>query len=225
LFRYYSDRRWADAFLQGRCRFWSLAYFRDLEDRGIRGDANEGSGLFQPVGGLEITNQTRGTQFTMPAHGLRSTARCDEIFVFCLSRTLSGRLWDEFGATICIEICDVPRFCVQVTKALPAGARFPGRPGHEHIGHRVEYYRASDAADTRWALPDRIAISKLESYAKQGEFRLAFSTTGALDLQNVSLALAPIGSPPHAPATDHDSRDVDLGLLEPICRIHTIRPA
>ena len=48
VFRYYADRRWGEAFLEGRFRFSSLAYFRDLEDKGVRGDANEGTGIFQP---------------------------------------------------------------------------------------------------------------------------------------------------------------------------------
>jgi hypothetical protein len=32
LYKYYSTRKWADAFLDGRLRFNSLAYFRDFED-------------------------------------------------------------------------------------------------------------------------------------------------------------------------------------------------
>jgi hypothetical protein len=67
----------------------------------------------------------------------------------------------------------------RVETGLRAGAIFPGRPGRERIGHRVEYYRVSDAADTRWALPDRIALSKLTEYAWQDEFRLVFSLTDA----------------------------------------------
>jgi hypothetical protein len=111
-----------------------------------------------------------------------------------------------------------------VAASLPADARFPGHPGHEQIGHRVEYYKASDAADTRSALPDRIAISKLTSYATQDEFRLVFSKTGALDFQNVSLALAPVSASPTPAVPDHAFSDVAIGTLEPVCRIHSVRP-
>ena len=64
LFRYYAEQKWADAFVDGRMRFWSLSYFRDREDKGVRGDANEGKGIFAPEGGLEITNHTQSTRFS-----------------------------------------------------------------------------------------------------------------------------------------------------------------
>ena len=193
LFKYYAERKLAEAFLDGRFRFWSLAYFRDLEDNGVRGDANEGTGIFHPDGGLQVMDETQGRSFTLPSHAFTSTARCDEIFVFCMSRLVSAALWDEFGSVICVEITDIPAFCRRVASRLPANARFPGRPGRERIGQRVEYYDASDAPDTRWALPDRIALSKLASFARQEEFRLVFSTTGALDFENVALRLKACG--------------------------------
>ncbi len=224
LFKYYSDRRWGEAFLAGRFRFWSLAYFKDLEDTGGRGDAYEGTGIFQPKGGLQITNMTRGTSFTMPSHAFESTVRCDEIFVFCMSRTLSAALWDEFSALMCVEILDIPAFCSRVASRLPEGARFPIRAGQERIGWRVEYYDATDDPDTRWALPDRIALSKLLAFARQEEYRLVFSTTGALDFENVSLTLKPVDAPPTAPAAHHSSCDVDVGSLRDICRVHETRP-
>ena len=187
LFKYYVERKWAEAFLEGRFRFWSLAYFRDLEDNGARGDANEGTGIFHPDGGLQVMNKTQGRSSMLQSHAFTSTARCDEIFVFCMSRVFSAALWDEFGSVMCVEITDVPAFCRRVASRLPANARLPGRPGRERIGQRVEYYDASDAPDTRWALPDRIALSKLAEFARQEEFRFVFSTTGALDFENVAL--------------------------------------
>ena len=92
LFKYYSDRMWGEGFLEGRFRFWSLAYFKDLEDAVGRGDAYEGTAIFQPEGGLQITNETQGTGFTMPGYAFALTVRYDEIFVFCMSRTLSSAL-------------------------------------------------------------------------------------------------------------------------------------
>lgn len=225
LFRYYAEPRWADAFLDGRMRFWSLSYFRDLEDKRVRGDANEGKGIFAPEGGLEITNHTQRTRFTMPAHALTSRAVCNDIFVICTSRTLSSRLWDEFGALVCIEITDVPAFCARVAAALPEGAKFPGRPGRERLGQRVEYYQTSDAADTRWALPDRIASSKLREFAWQDAFRLVFSTTGALDFQNVTLTLEPRDAAPPAAAAGHPHQDIAAASLRDLCRVHDARPS
>ena len=224
LFKYYAERKLAEAFLDGRFRFWSLAYFRDLEDNGVRGDANEGTGIFHPDGGLQVMDETQGRSFTLPSHAFTSTARCDEIFVFCMSRLVSAALWDKFGSVICVEITDIPAFCRRVASRLPANARFPARPGRERIGQRVEYYDASDAPDTRWALPDRIALSKLASFARQEEFRLVFSTTGALDFENVALRLKPADAPPTAPASHHTSYDVDVVSLRDICRVHEMSP-
>ena len=177
-FKYYAERKWAEAFLDGRFRFWSLAYFRDLEDKRVRGDANEGTGLFRPHSGLRVTNETQGRSFTLPSHAFTSTVRCDEIFVFCMSRVFAAGLWDEFGSVVCVEITDIPVFCTRVASRLPANPRLPGRPGRERLGQRVEYYAASDAPDTRWALPDRIALSKLAEFVRQQEFRLVFSPDG-----------------------------------------------
>ena len=224
LFKYYAERKWAEAFLDGRFRFWSLAYFRDLEDNGVRGDANEGTGIFRPNGGLKVMNHTQGRSFTLPSHAFTSTARCDEIFVFCMSRVFSAALWDEFGSVMCVEMTDIPAFCRRVASRLTANARFPGRPGQERIGQRVEYYDASDAPDTRWALPDRIALSKLTEFAGQEEFRLVFSMTGALDFENVALRLTPADAPPAPPTFRHTACDVDVGSLRNICRVHEMSP-
>ncbi len=224
LFKYYAERKWAEAFLDGRFRFWSLAYFRDLEDDGVRGDANEGTGIFRPEGGLHLMNETQGRSFMLPSHAFTSTARCDEIFVFCMSRVFSAALWEEFGSVMCVEIADVPAFCRRVASRLPPDARFPGRPGRQRLGQRVDYYAASEAPDTRWALPDRIALSKLDKFARQEEFRLVFSTTGALDFENVACRIGPADTPPAAPAPDHASYDVDVGSLRDIGRVHRMSP-
>ena len=70
-----------------------VAYFRDIEDNGVRGDANEGTGLFHPEGGIRGMNHTQGRSFTLPSHAFTSTARCDEIFVFFpeVAEGLDGR--------------------------------------------------------------------------------------------------------------------------------------
>jgi len=224
LFRYYSEQRWAEAFLDGRMRFQSLNYFRDLEAQGVRGDAHEGTSVCAPGDGLQVTNQTQGTRFTLPAHALVSRARCDEIFVFCASRVLSARLWDAFDAQACIEITDVPAFCSRVNSALPPGAKSPGRPGRERLAWRVEYYSPTDAPDTRWALPDRIAYSKQAPFAWQEETRLVFSTTGALDFQNVALTIEQPPTATNAAAGEPPFCDIGARCVRDICRLHATRP-
>lgn len=213
LFRYFDQRQWADAFLNGNLLFRPLSYFRSYEDQ-IRGDTNEGVAVFEPAGGLVITNHTKGTTFTLPGHRLESAVRQDEIFVYCLSRVRTAELAAEFGSIICVEIRNIPEFCRRVQVAMPVGA--------EYVARRVEYYKATDAANPRWALPDMIAMSKLDVYSRQAEFRLAFSTTGAMDFENVTLQLVHGDGepPPRPPAPDH--HPVLVGSLWDICRLHEI---
>jgi hypothetical protein len=189
LYKYFSDARWAEAFLQGALRFRSLSYFRDAEDNNVREDANEGTALYRRPGGLVGNNQTEDWPFHLPRHGLESTAKQDEIFVYCMSRSLTQNLWDRFGARACVEILDIAAFCGRISAALPREATFPGRPGRPRIGRRVDYYRETDDCNSRWALPDVMATSKFDDYAWQDEFRLVFSLTDALAFENVKLHL------------------------------------
>jgi hypothetical protein len=224
LFKYFNQQYRADEFLQGRFRMWSLAYYRDYEDNRVRSDANEGKAHHRPIGGLRGTNLTQGRDFHLPNTALTSTAQQDEIFIYCLSRSFTGALWDEFQAVTCIEILNVAHFCQKVTAALPVGATFPGRPGHQRIGNRVEYYSPSDPAGTRHSLPDQIAISKFRDYSRQQEFRLALSTTNAFAFQNTKMALEHGDAAPAPRTTQHAFYDADVGSLADICLVRPARP-
>jgi hypothetical protein len=221
LFKYYSERRWAEAFVQGELLFRSLAYFRDYEDEETRGDRNEGTAIHRPRGGLVINNQTQGKTFTLPDHAFVSRAKQSEIFVFCLSRSRTDEHRTRFKGVACVEICDIPAFCRRIQAALGPGATFPGRPGRTRIGHCVEYYREEDAAGTRWALPDLIATSKLDTYAWQDEFRLVFSLTNALAFENVELRLEQDVVNPGNP-DEHKTHLVKAASLSDICRLHEL---
>ena len=70
LYKYFSDRKWANAFLDGEILFRSLSYFRDYEDKNVRGDEKEGTAVYRPKEGLVITNHTQGTTFTLSDHAL-----------------------------------------------------------------------------------------------------------------------------------------------------------
>jgi hypothetical protein len=170
----FAEKRWADAFLnEGSMLFRSLAYFRDYEDEEVRGDTNEGTAVVRPEHGLEITNETQWTSLTLPDSSFESGANPSEIFVYCLGKSRTDEMRRRFRAVACVEILDVRAFCRNVEHALPAGSSFGGRPGHQRIGQHVQYYRATDSASRRWALPDVIASSKLASFAWQDEFRLS----------------------------------------------------
>jgi hypothetical protein len=220
LYKYFSERKWAEAFLRGEVLFRSLSYFRDYEDRNVREDRNEGTAIFRPEGGLVVNNITQGTTITLPGHAFESLANQEEIFVFCLSRILADELCQGFKATVCAEILNVGAFCNRIEAALPPTAIFPGPPGHKRIGHRVEYYQETEAANPRWALPDVIATSKLHNYGWQDEFRLVFSLTEALGFEKVALRVTH-GSDKKPPnPAEHHCWPVSAGSLHDICRLH-----
>ncbi len=211
LYKYYSKRKWAEAFLDGELLFRSLSYFRDYEDRDVRGDRNEGTAIFRPAGGLVVTNHTQGKTFTLPNHAFRSTAAQEEIFVFCASRSLTEELRERFTAAVCVEILNIKALCTRVQEALPPTATFRGQ--------RVEYYKETEGGSPRWALPDMIATSKLDSYAWQDEYRFVFCLTDALGFENAAYSLAPdsVGGDPR-PAEHHEYR-VRARSLRDICRL------
>jgi hypothetical protein len=190
LYKYFSNNKYADDFLDGQLLFRSLSYFRNLEDGNVRGDEGEGISKYRPQTGLVINNLTQKASFVLKDFSFTSAVQQDEIFVFCVSMTHADQLYDEFHAVACVEITDIHAFCRRVQKALPQAASFPAaQPNRPRIGHKVEYYDETEGASPRWALPGRIAVSKLSRYAWQEEFRLAFSVTGAFRFENVSTQL------------------------------------
>src|SRR5690242_19924903 len=116
LYRYFDDRRWADAFLDGKLRFSSLSCFRDYEDEQVRGDENEGRSIFRPESGLLIHNQTQGWIKSFP-YSFNATVKLEEIFVYCLSRSFAKELQVEFKAVACIEIFNIKAFCNRIESA------------------------------------------------------------------------------------------------------------
>ena len=85
MYKYFSERKWAEAFLRGELLFRSLAYFRDYEDNNVREDQHEGRAIFRPDAGLLVNNVTQGTTSILPGHAFESAVKQDEVFVFCLA--------------------------------------------------------------------------------------------------------------------------------------------
>lgn len=213
LFKYYDQRIWAEKFLDGEILFRSLSYFRDCEDA-VRGDEYEGTSTFLPDDGLQITNQTQGTQSTLAEFAFESTVKAHEIFVFCTSRRFGDDLAKEFNAVVCVEIDKIPTFCDRIKAALPSTAT--SKAG------RVDYYPQSQGGNPRWALPDNIATSKLERWAYQEEFRLIFSLTDALDFENVKTQLVRRKTRTAPNAEEHLWHLLKVGSLRDICRLREV---
>ena len=190
--------------------FRSLSYFRDYEDESVRKDKNEGTSVYRPSEGLFITNQTKGTTFTLPGYAFESAANPEEVFVFCASRSLNDELRARFEAVACVEISKVRTFCERIKRALPANASF--RAG------RVDYYDDGEGPGARWALPDQIAMSKFKSYEWQREFRLLFCLTDALTFEKGATRL--VKGEVKAQIAEHRQYPVNAGSLQDICRVH-----
>jgi hypothetical protein len=221
LYKYYDNPKWADAFLDGELLFRSLAYFRDCEDK-KRQDQNEGKTVFRPEGGLLTKNLTQGRTMLWDGAFESSVEHPEEIFVFCMSRSLSDDLRREFNAEVCVEVQRIGEFCDRIQAALPPEAKFPGLPGRTRIGHRVEYYQEADGGKTRWALPDQIAISKVASFAWQDEFRLVFCLTDAMGVEKVRTQLVR-GSTNHTPQPEqHRTFLVKAMSLRDICKVRVL---
>src|SRR5882762_8355860 len=126
LHRYFTERKWADEFLDGKMRFRSLAYFRDYEKESeaenVRKDDKEGNLVFGPPEGLLVNNQAQATTGALPGFRMESRTKQAEIFVLCASRYLSEELRDRFGAVVCVEILKIAAFCRRIKQALPQNA-------------------------------------------------------------------------------------------------------
>jgi len=216
LYKYYSDRKWAEEFLDGNILFRSLSYFRDLEDEAVRGDRKEGTAVYRPQGGLLINNQTQGKTFTLQCQAFESTANQEEIFVFCTSRSLSDELRDRFQAVVCVEILKIPALCERIKVALPSEATFHAQ--------RVGYYNETEGGNSRWALPDQIAASKFRNYSWQNEYRFIFCLTDALGFEKGAARIVKADVLERPKPAEHHDYPLATKSLRDICRLHQIAP-
>jgi hypothetical protein len=76
--------------MRGSLRFRTLAYYCDYEEQQVREDDNEGMSVFRPAGGLDISNQTQRLPFVEPDSAFESEVKAGEIFVCCLSRSITA---------------------------------------------------------------------------------------------------------------------------------------
>ncbi|OIR09767.1 hypothetical protein GALL_81720 [mine drainage metagenome] len=216
LFRYMTAEH-AERFVRrGEMLFRSLSYFRDYEDEGIRSDEFEGTRLHLPVDGLKVTKVSTGEVIPLP-YTFESTAKEDDIFVSCLSTTCSEFLAEKFNAKICIEIHEPIRLLALIRDAL---ARRPSvKNKHLEYGP-VKYYEPHEPPIVDWALPEKIALSKLAKYSWQSEYRIAFAINGAFNVEKVQVQLVPFGERRKPRSTDHPKQLLKLGNISKLCTVH-----
>jgi hypothetical protein len=217
-YKYFSNIDYARQFLAGKVYHQTLGYFRDYEDgasKQVIGDEFESTRIYRPVDGLPVNNQTRGVSFPLQM-GFESSTRAGEIFVFCLSLGLTDELIQEFKAVAVVEILKPAAFISRWLSALPAGAA--------HFAKKVDYYLAEDVPGNVWPQPDLIATTKLKRFACQQEYRLGFSTTGALEFNQATQQLVDRKARPVPKPDEHHNLTLELGDLSGICRLHELIP-
>ena len=213
----YIPTKYVNAFVRrGEVLFRALSYFRDYEDEQVRGDEFEGTKLHRPENGLEITLTKTQAKIVLP-HSFESAANEDDIFVFCLSTILSPELAVEFKAGACIEIHRPAKFISEVRAAL---ARRPSIKSKMLVLGEVKYYNKEDPPIVDWALPERIAMSKLRRYEYQHEYRIAFAVNDAFRVENTRLRLVAPGERRPLRSHSHPERLFKLGSLAAACRVH-----
>jgi hypothetical protein len=219
LYKYYTERKWGEAFLNGELLFRSLSYFRDLED-GTSGEMGTKAPRFTVRTMVWLLQTTpKAGRKSSGAH--LSPPRTKRRFLFfCLSRSLADTLRDGFNAAVCIEVLDVKDFCARIEAALPSDATFPGKPGRTRIGQRVEYYKETDDCNPRWALPDLIAAAKQYSYFWQDDYRLVFSLTDALGFEKTDMRLVPDGGDDPQKIAEHRQYLLKARTLRDIGTLH-----
>jgi hypothetical protein len=216
LYKYFTQREYAEQFLDGSIYFNSLGYFCDYEDEEVRGDKYEGTSVFRPTGGLPIRNITKGFKGTIPEGAFQSTVKLEEVFVLCASRSFTDELRDGFNAVVCVEITKIHTLCTRIRKALPTGSTF--RNG------AVQYYDAAEGPGTRWPQPELIAKSKVNNYRWQDEYRFFFSPTNALAFENVTTQII-LGQTEDRKPVEHNPYIIQARSLRDFCRLHELRSA
>jgi len=216
LFRYMTAEH-AEAFVRrGEILFRALSYYRDFEDDGIRSDEFEGTRVHLPVDGLKVTKVSTGEVISLP-HTFESAAQEDDIFVSCMSTVCSEFLAEKFNTKICVEIHEPIRLLALIRGAL---VRRP-TVKNKHLAYGpVKYYEPHEPPIVDWALPEKIALSKLKNFSWQSEYRIAFAVKGAFDVEKVNVQLVPLGERRKPRSTEHPKQILKLGSISKLCTIH-----
>ena len=216
LFKYLPSR-YVNAFLGGGILFRSLSYFREYEEQQVRGDRLEAVRQYKPKAGLAVNINGRSEPVMLPM-AFEAQARERDILVFCLSTVLSAELAAEFNADACVEITEPDDFLHRLRRALVARPSLKGTP---LINDAISYYDPEFPPLADWALPERIALSKIDAYRRQAEYRIAFGRRRAFDVSNVRTRLTSAPASLEQSTRSHPQVLLQIGDLRHICKTHT----
>lgn len=200
IFKYFTDEAHALALINmGEMMLQPLSHFRTREADGVRGDPSDGILTYTPQGGL-VMNIHDGRVVTLEGGSFNSSVNQNDIFVYCASNHLSADLADKFGA-FCVEIPDPQLLVRRLRMRAHPNSQFDYE---QLVCDKVDYREHSREPGADWALPERLALIKPESFAWQDEFRIAVGKRGTMNVENVGLTIqtgpaVPISQPVPAP--------------------------
>ena len=178
LYKYLPSKYVEQVLNSGELLFRNLTYFRQHECE-QRGDSLEGHHRDNPDKDIEIINLSSGQKIKGDFSFLNTT-NTDLIFIFCLSKTYSDRLFEEFKSNACIEITNVIELLKRTRIALrklisfhPAGLLY----------NDVKYYAANQPAEFNIKEPKELVFAKDEVFRNQDEYRLVFGKKKAFNIE------------------------------------------
>jgi hypothetical protein len=165
LFKYFSCKVFAERFInKGQMRFGSLNTYRQIEDGGVRGDANDAAAQqrFDPP--LVGTWKRDGSTFQVTG----KTHQADNMFIYSLSNDRSVELARNFGP-YCVEIRSIDF----IISKLKARVHQSSRLDYANIRHQnICYSECCVLNDAVWDDPWKLVFVKPQSYSMQNEFRI-----------------------------------------------------
>jgi hypothetical protein len=176
LYKYLPSKYLDSVLKEGNILFRNLSYFRKYEGK-IRGDETEGIHIDKPDNFLSIINKTN---VIIGDFSFQNSVKQDEIFVFCLSKSLKNSLFSDFECDVCIPITNVRAFLTRCRRIIEK------MPEFSKIGllHRsVDYYKCNEPAAKSIKDPFNIPFFKdSRFFSDQDEFRMVFGTKQGFSL-------------------------------------------
>lgn len=213
----YLPREHLDSVLnEGAFLFRSLSYFQDYEDSEVRGDKYEGIKKYNGKDGLEINNLSTGNE-SKENWTFKSKVDSENIFIFSTSTILSAELAKEFKNDICIEFTDIGMVINGIRKAVERRKSIkPNKLMHGEIN----YYHESEEPGINWAFPNNITFSKLNCFARQKEYRFAFSKLSALEYGNTKQEIEMTPSNKEERVNPYPEHLLKIGNIRKYCVVH-----
>lgn len=100
-YKFFRNIEHAEQFMSGAIFHQNLTFYRDYEDvtnKGVIGDRDEASHIYQPQQGLQI-NLINQRKSTIVPGTFRASANASEIMVCCMAMSLSDEIIQSFEAT------------------------------------------------------------------------------------------------------------------------------